>query len=166
VASHFLEHLRTREAVYAALEQMVRVSTDFVFIQGPYFDADVILKDLGLKLYWSDWHGHPYHLSVRELLKWAAADSRIVRSHIGLSGLVSSSVDRVVHPISSPRDQHAYDPTIHPPKSDIALARPVYSEFSAYFALRDLDNWERLIQSRPSLFSCSTVDDFDAHVGY
>jgi hypothetical protein len=35
-----------------------------LIIQGPYFDADEHLKSYGLKFYWSDWPGHPCHLTI------------------------------------------------------------------------------------------------------
>ena len=49
VMSHVLEHLPNLEAVRAAIANAARVGSDFLFIQGPYFDADKYLRSLERK---------------------------------------------------------------------------------------------------------------------
>jgi len=43
VLSHFLEHLPTLDHVRRALQSASRVASEFLFIQGPFFDADEYL---------------------------------------------------------------------------------------------------------------------------
>ena len=65
--SHTLEHLRDLVEVRKTLGSAVKVATDFLFIRGPYFDADDLLQTQGLKFFWSDWSGHPCHLTTGQL---------------------------------------------------------------------------------------------------
>ena len=67
IMSHFLEHLPDCKAAQACIESACGIAEKFVIIRQPYFDADGYLFSLGLKLYWSDWAGHPYHMSSLEL---------------------------------------------------------------------------------------------------
>ena len=62
--------------VKSFVEKACSISKDFVFIQQPYFDADSYLFKKGLKLFWSDWRGHPnrmtsldFNLLLRDLKK-------------------------------------------------------------------------------------------------
>ncbi len=66
--SHILEHLPDLTVVKEAILCASRIASDFLFIQGPYFDADEYLKNNGLKYYWSDWHGNPCHLTLPYIL--------------------------------------------------------------------------------------------------
>ena len=138
VLSDFLEHLSGLATVEKALRSAVQVATDFLFIRGPFFDADDYLRQLGLKFYWSDWPvGHPCHLRItdlcRLLLKLELKDYEFrVRDE-----LRHSSVP-LLHPLNSPHDQHAYDPKVHPPKEDFELDRPIYREFFCCVRLRPL----------------------------
>ena len=125
VMSHVLERLPSLEAIRRTVESAARVARDFLYIQGPYFDADGALSTQGLKFYWSDWHGHAFHLTTWELIS--------LLHELGCAGYVlmgrlpvAGSWDPVVHPLSSPRDQHDYDQEIHPPKPHVVLGRPVH----------------------------------------
>ena len=145
--SHFLEHLPDMSAVRSAVRSGATVASDFLFIQGPWFDADEYLKDLGLKLYWSDWRGHPCHLTtlqLREILQ----DLGLV-DHVFLSGApIRNSRDPAVHPLNSPPEQHDYVRGIHPEKPSVTFDVDVYREFACFVRLRPLDNWDRLLRAR------------------
>jgi hypothetical protein len=146
VMCHFLEHLPNLDAVERALRSAVRVATDFLFIRGPFFDADDYLRRLGLKFYWSDWPGgHNCHLRVAELygllVKLELKDFVFcLRDEMRHSSATS------LHPLNSPHSQHEYDANIHPPKRDFDLPEPVYREFSCCVPLRQLDDWDDVLQ--------------------
>ena len=145
--SHFLEHLPDLRAVRSAVEAGATVASDFLFFEGPWFDADEYLKDLGLKLYWSDWHGHPCHLTtlqLREILQ----DLGLV-DHVFLSGTpIRNSRDRAVHPLNSPPEQHDYVRSIHPEKPSVTFDVNVYREFACFVRLRPVGNWDQLLKAR------------------
>jgi len=119
VMFHFLEHVPNRTDVVAYLRKAVTVSREFVFVRQPYFDADGFLFQRGLKLYWSDWHGHPNTMTTLNFYSmlmpmWRAG--LIGDFSIHARGPITSSDHHAVHPINSPRDQHEYDATKHPAK--------------------------------------------------
>lgn len=147
VMSHFLEHLPNLQAVEDSIKSAARVASDFLFIQGPYFDADEFLESRGLKFYWSDWHGHPCHLTTHQL--------REILSKLGLHDYVmmgceevTSSEDPAVHPLNSPIDQHAYDPEIHPEKPLMEFPQPLYRSIVCCVRLRPIEYWESILRTR------------------
>ena len=149
--SHVLEHLPNLHAVTLAVECAARIATDFLFIQGPFFDADEALAQCGLKFYWSDWHGHPCHLTTRQLDCVLQAAGLRYRVHMARDR-VRYSADPCIHPLSSPHDQHAYQPGVHPPKPHVRLKpplfpRPVYREIVCVVRLREFDGWRNTVRA-------------------
>jgi len=63
--SHLLEHLPNWDMVEKATLEAIRISRDFVYIVGPYFDADDYLSSIGFKFFWSDWTWHPTHVDAK-----------------------------------------------------------------------------------------------------
>ena len=126
--SHLLEHLPNWDLVEKATMESIRIARDFVYVVGPYFDADEYLSSLGLKFFWSDWSFHPTHVdskSLENILRRHGHENFICYGHIR----IHDSRDSSLHPLDSPKDQHDYDPKIHPPKEIIdAFDRPVFRE--------------------------------------
>lgn len=146
IMSHFLEHLPGPTEVERAVESAARTASDFLFIQGPYFDADDYLKSQGLKLYWSDWTGHPCHLTTDQLheilLKLGLEDHVMM-----VCDEIADSSDAAVHPLDSPPDQHDYDPGLHPEKPYIKFAQPLYRSIVCCVRLRHFDGWEQVLHA-------------------
>lgn len=147
VMSHFLEHLPDLQTVQQSIACAARVATDFLFLQGPFFDADEFLRECGLKFYWSDWHGHPCHLTTQQL--------REILGRLGLQDYVLlgcrpvvDSFDASIHPVLSPPEQHEYQPGVHPEKPFVQFSGPLYKDFACYVRLRALPNWEEITQAR------------------
>lgn len=140
VLSHFLEHLPNLDAVRRTLECAAKIASDFLYVQGPYFDADEYLASHGLKFYWSDWHGHHCHVTSTQLTN--ILDSLALRDYVvrGVVPVVDSE-DPCIHPASSPRNQHDYTPGKHPPKPSLTFDRPVYKEMLCLVPLRPLPYW-------------------------
>ncbi|MFQ5759765.1 MAG: hypothetical protein ACE5HM_02195, partial [Acidiferrobacterales bacterium] len=65
--SHFLEHIQSMADVRKIVHLSCHAAREFVFIRQPYFDADPYLFRLGLKLFWSNWTGHPNNMTLLEL---------------------------------------------------------------------------------------------------
>jgi SAM-dependent methyltransferase len=134
VMNHFLEHVPDFKMVQEIIKRACDVSRRFVVIKQPFFDADGYLLQHGLKLYWSHWRGHPNTMSSFDLYRIfanLAEAGAIAGFSIHAKGPIQNSSHPAIHPVSSPRDQHSYDPTQHPPKPDKTFASAVYSETMA-----------------------------------
>ena len=150
--SHVLEHLPDLDAVSRALESASRVASDFLFIQGPFFDADGLLAADGLKFYWSDWSGHKCHLTTGDLvktLKALALDDYVCMGRLP----VKDSGDPTIHPLDSRRNQHEYDADAHSPKPHVAFVPPryattVYREIVCVVRLREFVGWHDVVAAR------------------
>ena len=159
VMSHVLEHLTSLDDVRKTIDSAARVARDFLYIQGPYFDADEALSTQGFKFYWSDWHGHRFHLTTWELL--STLEELGLASYVLQGRLpVADSLDSSIHPIESPRDQHDYDRGIHPPKPTVVFGppihqTPVYREFVCIVRLRDFPQWDAIVGARRG---CELID--------
>lgn len=145
--SHVLEHLPDLASVRKAIACAADVASDFLFIQGPYFDADEYLKKLGLKFFWSDWSGHPCRLTTEDL--------HAILIELGLNNFnmmvrlkVKDSKDPAIHPWNSPKNSHEYNPDIHPTKPHIRFSIPTYKEMVCYVRLRPVEDWDKIIQAR------------------
>lgn len=122
ILSHFLEHLPGLKAAEQALACAIRAAKDFVFVAQPWFDSDGYLFKRGLKLYWSDWHGHPNRMTSLDfhyLLEAFRKNNLIQGYSIFGYGPIYSSRNGAVHPLASPRNQNKYDAAIHHPKPKI-----------------------------------------------
>jgi SAM-dependent methyltransferase len=132
VMSHFLEHVASRNDVASYIRKACAVSREFVYIQQPYFDADGYLFQRGLKLFWSDWRGHPNCMTTlmfHNILAPLRAEGKIGDFSIHFRHPIKSSSDEAVHSIHSPRDQFEYDAKVHPPKpADDRFEFPVFRE--------------------------------------
>lgn len=151
--SHMLEHLPDLDAVQRAIGTAARVSSDFLFIQGPYFDADEALAAQGLKFYWSDWGGHTCHVTTSRLR--GALDALGLRDYLVMARVpVVDSADPAIHPLSSPRNQHDYQPGEHPDKpfvtfSPPAFPEPIYREMVCVVRLRRrFRGWDDVVRAR------------------
>jgi hypothetical protein len=124
ILSHFLEHIPSHRDVKLFVRKACTIAKQFVFIQQPYFDADPYLFDMGFKLFWSDWTGHPNRMSVLELwllLSSLKDEGLPISFSIGAYKRIIDSSDPSVHPLASKSDQHFYNSTVHPPKDSTVL---------------------------------------------
>lgn len=131
---HFLEHTQGYSQARAFIGKACRIVTDFVYIAQPYFDADGQLLQHGLKLYWSDWVGHPYTMSTLDLY-------RIFREILEVGGIsnftialfqpIHSSDNEAILPVETGVDQLGFDPSVHPQKPSVDFEFPVYREVRA-----------------------------------
>jgi hypothetical protein len=146
ILNHFLEHLPSLRVIELALRCAARVSSDYLYINGPYFDADTKLAEMGLKLFWSDWHGHPSHLRTTELLDMVRTlnPEKVVGWYVTP---ISHSDHPAIHPLASLQDQQQYDPSSHPPKPSRPLGTTVYEEMGCLVFLRLFPDWAEVCHS-------------------
>ena len=143
VMNHVLEHMPLPKG-YKAVECAKTVATDFIYIRGPYFDADAYLRRHGLKFYWSDWHGHTCHLTtslLQAVLRGLHLEDFLILGRTP----VNDSLDDSIHPLDSPIDQHQYDPHEHPPKPSMRFKAPLHREMICLVRLRDIPYWQELL---------------------
>jgi len=144
IMSHFLEHLYTADDARKAIRNGIAIAKEFVYIQQPYFDADGYLAQNGLKLYWSDWHGHRNHMTTLDFYKILIRfldEGIISRFVIGGYQPIKRLSNVALHPIVAPKDQSIFDPDIHPKKSSglLPLKVPVFCEIRVLIATTDHD---------------------------
>ena len=132
VISHMLEHVHNLLAMRQILLKACAVSRKFVHIRQPYFDADGYLFSQGLKLFYSDWTGHPNPMSSLQfyIIFRDLKDLGLVSEFsISAKKRVLDSSHPAIHPIQSPVDQHHYCLGKHGPKvMDIKFDLPVFEE--------------------------------------
>ncbi len=133
----FLEHLPGIELAEKCISAACEAATDFVFIRQPWFDSDGYLFANGLKLYWSDWTGHPNAMTTLELYRTLVKMQTARRWRIYARTPIVSSHDPAVHPISAPCDQHDYQRDLHGPKAMLKFKQPVYGQIGAVILLKD-----------------------------
>ncbi len=129
---HFLEHLSGFDVAKAMLRKACRVSREFVYVRQPFFDADGLLFQLGLKCYWSDWTGHRYSMTTLDFYRVLAelcSDGDCACFNIAFAYPIHSSDHPAILPLTAGVDQHEYDGSIHPPKPPSGdFDFPVFSE--------------------------------------
>ncbi len=149
VLNHFLEHLPSLDDVRKAIGTAVRISTDCVYLGGPVFDDEEYLASLNLKTFWSDWTGHPCHLTcqqVEEILSELQISKESYRMHRYKH--FNDSMSEFVHPINAPPDQHEYDADVHPPKPQIRFDRTCYREWQCIISLNGSKHHYRCLHQR------------------
>ena len=132
VISHMLEHVPDLVLMRQILRKACTISKKFVHIKQPYFDADGYLFSQGLKLFYSDWRGHPNPMSSLQfylILRVLKALGLVGEFSISAKKRVSDSSHPAIHPIESPVDQHKYSSDNHFPKDmNIKFDLPVFEE--------------------------------------
>lgn len=142
---HFLEHVPNRKDVKLFIRRAIAVSREFVFIRQPYFDSDGYLLRRGLKLFWSDWHGHPNTMSSLDfhtILAPLRNAGTIGDYSIHLRGPINSSAHEAVLPLGTPTDQPHYNPAIHPPKAmDIEFDECAFEEVVVFITKPGVEHY-------------------------
>jgi hypothetical protein len=124
----FLEHLPGFQDAVACVRSACELSREFIFIRQPWFDSDSYLFSIGLKLYWSDWTGHPNAMTTLEFYRILTREPSVARFRLYGRGLIADSGDAAVHPLTSPVDQHDWKASQHVPKPVIRFEHPVYRQ--------------------------------------
>lgn len=108
VSFHCLEHLRSESEFAWVMQKAVSAASEFVFVKVPFFETKKLneLKDLGLRLTWTNWTGHPTPVTIDMIERTLAK--------IGVSGktghlipMLRTSAECVI-PYDSPVDTVRY----------------------------------------------------------
>lgn len=123
----FLEHLPSEAVAAAMIEKACALASDFIFIAHPSFEDEHYLRSLGLKQYWQDWHGHPTHLMLSEIVI-ALRHNGVETIEIEFLEAALESSHETILPLSAPTDSHKYNAELHGPKEVLVFDRPVYRQ--------------------------------------
>lgn len=143
VMSHFLEHLPSYGAAKAFIRKACLVSREFVYIQQPYFDADGELLRHGLKLFWSDWTGHPNRMTSLELclvLRDLQAEGLPITFSLHAHKPIVDSADPTVVPLSAPIDRLGHRDDVDGPKEPVVFDGNVFHELVALITMPGCDH--------------------------
>lgn len=156
----FLMNLPTADAAAKAVRSAVSVADEFVFIRQPFFDADDYLAALNLRLFWSNWKRHRYHMKANDFhgVLGDLLARRKIRGYVLFNRTkVNDSDDPVVHPMSSPPDQNLWQAGKHERKPFFKFNLPVYRETGALIHTRN-----RKLDEKPRRFLFSTDVFYDS----
>ncbi|MBK7948214.1 MAG: methyltransferase domain-containing protein [Deltaproteobacteria bacterium] len=140
VLSHFLEHLTGFKDAERCLKQAIALSSRFVYVQQPWFDSDSFLLRRGLKLYWSDWSGHPNRMNslAFQTILWPLRQrGRIARYCIAGRDRIETSASPEVHPLTSPTNSQEWNDEVDGPKPHLVFDECVYRELVVVVAISD-----------------------------
>lgn len=144
-----LEHLPDFAAVERALGVARGLARDFLFIRHPLFDDTPYLAALGLKQFWTDWHGHTAPVPVATFLE-IFRGMGLAQIALNYRAPAHDSDHASLLPLGAPPDQHHYDPHLHGPKPRVVFPKPIYGQADIFVALRDYAprEWARLTADR------------------
>jgi len=165
VMSHFLEHLPSLGHVRNAIESAARLAREFLFIQGPFFDADDSLAARGLKFYWSAWTGHTCALKTNQLID-ILDDLGLTEYRLMFADEVTDSDDSSVHPIASPLNQQEYELDRHPTKPHLTFQPRLFREIVCLVKVSDMPDWEALAEKVAMKKHAISADSIDPAGGY
>jgi len=129
--SHFLEHLPGVQMAKKCIISSLSLAREFIFIQQPFFDSDGYLFDKGLKLFWSDWHGHPNAMTALQfhnILRPLQDAGKIDRFAIYGKDRIKHSRHPALLPASAPCDESVWDAAKHDKKPFHIFLHPVFNE--------------------------------------
>jgi len=164
IMSHFLEHVPSTTLAKGCLRSAINSAEDFIYIQQPFFDADPYLFRHGLKLFWSDWHGHPNRMTTLEfhnILNPFLEKGQIKRFAIFGKGEIKHSKDPSVHAINSPEDQSVWIKGEHPPKVKMSFSEPVFKEIRIIINLGEfnaIDHYAKTLKMDHCFFDSASFD--------
>ncbi|MEZ4334528.1 MAG: class I SAM-dependent methyltransferase [Myxococcota bacterium] len=130
----FLEHLPDLETTRVILERLARVARDFLFIRHPSFEDIAYLRSLGLKLDWTDWHGHRNMMRLRDFESLCREFGWPAPTILAQKPILDSDHPSIL-PLSAPPDSVGYDASKHGPKPKLRFERPVYTQFDIFIGI-------------------------------
>ncbi|NEP80893.1 MAG: hypothetical protein F6K39_23615 [Okeania sp. SIO3B3] len=146
VISHLLQYLPNENDVKTFVQKACQISTDFVFIKQPYFDADGYLFQNGLKLFFSDWTKQPNQmttLSLFQLMRELKNEGLLHEFSIHGKKPILSSDDKHLQSINAPIDQHHFDPSKHSPKTQgLKFEFPVFYETVVMISMSGVSHYK------------------------
>jgi len=124
---HVLEHLNTIEDVRKTVTNAVEAAKRFVYIRGPWFDADEYLREKGFNLFWSTWDTHKTHLTKAQLKNIIEKINVKSFTVAGIGQPIHDSASHRVHPVGYEAGGNYVDGK-YPPKELVKFDITIYDE--------------------------------------
>ena len=90
---------------------------------------------LGVKLYFSDWKGHPNMMTSEdwlEIIKNLIKEEKISYATIGYRKPLTNTSDTAFLPITAPPEQQRYDEKLHGDKVWCPLKKPTMKKYGSF----------------------------------
>lgn len=123
---HVLEHLYLPD-VTKTIRQALEVARDYIYIRGPWFDADDYLRERGFDLFWSTWPGHVTHLTTSQLADILYNLNVENFTIVGHGPPILNSASHRVHPTGYEAGGNYHDGK-YPPKEFVEFDIPIWNE--------------------------------------
>lgn len=139
----FLEHLPGEDAVVIMLDKCAKWATDFLFISHPPFEDMDYLKNLGLKIDWTDWHGHTAMLSAKDFER--IFEELNLKDYVMQFKLpIYDSSSHHIIPIEAPTDTIGDEGWEKPL---VRFDKEIYKRLEIFIPLRKFEGkeWEKII---------------------
>ncbi|AWC20843.1 N-acetylglucosaminyl-diphospho-decaprenol L-rhamnosyltransferase [Aminobacter sp. MSH1] len=131
----FLEHLPSVSNARGCISAACAVASEFVYIRQPWFDSDGYLFSQQLKLYWSDWTGHPNAMTSLEFHNIISNIPGVQRWRLFGVKRIDDSNHPAVHSLLSPKDQSVWEASKHPPKPSVKFSQPIFTQIACVVEL-------------------------------
>jgi len=148
--------LDNETVVSKVIKLAVDTAKEFVFIEGPSFEFDEYLENLGLKFSWRDGHGHIVKLTISRILEYVRSMNVVDYSLLTERPYILNSNSVDIHSIKSPPGVHNYDVNKHPSKPTVVFNEPVFRSFIIFLWLKNGVNRDRYLSCR-SKFKVSRI---------
>ena len=125
ILSRVLEHMSDEQTGFKTLDECIRVASKTVFVCLPFFDEDNYLYSLGLKTFYSDWHGHKNKVTLSSLKSYLGDQSYEVKM---IRKFEDCSANEII-PISAPMNSMEYNLQLHGEKNSVKFDRDIWREF-------------------------------------
>lgn len=145
IMSHMLEHVPLLSDVKDFIRKACNISNEFVYIQQPFFDSDSYLFERGLKLFWSDWSGHPNRMTSLELwvlLRDLKNEGLPIEFSIYAYKSIEDSHNSAIHPLSSQINQHAYEINKYQEKPEVIFSNNVFHDLVCLITMPGINHSE------------------------
>ncbi len=159
IMSHFLEHIPSINDVKILIEKACSVIDEFLIIRQPYFDADHYLFTNGFKFFWSDWTGHPNHMTLLNfynILKPLKDNNKLKEFSFYALYPVIDSNDDAIHNLDSQTDQHEWSKKKHSAKNYIKFSIPIYKEILVVVDLNGSSTEQVISKFKTKLYPINT----------
>lgn len=145
--SHVLEHVPNLDAAANVVKLAINTAKEFVFIEGPSFDFDDMLKKHGLKFYWVGWHNHRSNVTTTFIKDIAKSNGVHRYDLLAEQPMIIDSTSLDIVPAKSDAGVK-YDMATYGPKPRIGFEQPIFRSFVYFLWLKPSQERLTLLTAR------------------
>jgi hypothetical protein len=133
IINHVLEHLQDIGTGRKVIQQACRVSSEFVYIAGPWFESDAELFLQGYKWFCNDWPvDHPTRVTMLDIRRALVDSGKVKQYWLFGRDRIENSAHKLVYPLAVDTQKipapYEYDPAVHSAKGKPAMFKNCFSE--------------------------------------